>query len=273
MTSIHGAIQNPQSKPTIHEFGPEWTSMAVYKEVLRRMITCEIPQTNGMSHRSWAAHQYLIIRKPTTDVNLGVNFLKVGRWTKFLNDYFEVGAFTAFLSSLTTMNRSQVFTYPIPEKDRHSNGACLISVSYTPSPPIITLVSRATIWAPMGLLDLRFGSLLADQLGAELHWFTHQLQVSGMTSIPALINLGLWPTVKSAKTSVTARILYQYDRIKDKGEHSAFMTRRRYFKKINQAEALRKTKQKLPKFFPMIPDYFFPEDFLEFARETKEKNQ
>lgn len=119
---------------------------------------------------------YLICQRPELiheeTVDGGVSLAEVGftprRWKTFLSHYCDPVDLSTWWWSVKTGNYSQEVGMMAQRHPTHRLGNCFYGVTTRVDPYVVQLISRSTVWAPTGALDLTWGCLLAKKIYDEL---------------------------------------------------------------------------------------------------------
>lgn len=225
-----------------------------------------------LTNQDGIAHQKAGLRVITHDVileidrpDLSIDLSSVGftprRWGTFLQHYFEPGPFSTFYQRTVHGRPAQETGYSCPVNAPHTMGNCLLGLSAHVKPLRISLHSRACVWAPTGLLDLSFASVLARNLqrdlgspSARIVWHIDQLQVNCIKSLPILSELGYVDAIMAGEYNYSpfgTLARYEFEKL-PRTIHSPYKTYRRY---ANKMEKL-KSGIRPSLFTPFLPDEY-----------------
>lgn len=162
------------------------------------MGTWEFDVNNG--DRQFFTNMFIRVNK-ASPLNIGLSNFTPNRWQTFLKDYVEPRSFNQFLYRMThEVKKGQELVYQVPVGQvAHRHGNCLIAVFGSLVPAEITLVSRATLFAPTGVLDLAFGGAVVDALrkatgiNFKLNWQITQAQFCCFRTQPLIEYYNLGP--------------------------------------------------------------------------------
>lgn len=238
------------------------TADEAYVGVIRAFLTNQdgiIVQKAGL--RTYTHDVVIEIDRPDLTMDLSSVGFTPKRWNTFLKHYFEAAPFSTFYQRVVHGRPAQESGYSCPVNAPHTMGNCLIGLSAHTKPLRVSLHSRACIWAPTGLLDLSFASVLAQNLMRDLGqptckivWHIDQLQLNSIKSLPILTHLGLMDDIVAGKYNYSpfgALTKYEFDKL-DRTIHSPYKTYRRYAKKMDKL----KDGIRPPAFTPFLPDDF-----------------
>lgn len=197
---------------TVHEYPG---SLEAYTGHFRRYMD---PDFHPAAFRGVMAYddlQIIRVERPGPTINLGLVDFTPNRWANFVAHYIHRDSFLYFLSKLPTLNPGQQVGYTTPIVAPHSLGNCLMGFTASKrgkGKAILRMVSRTSIWAPTGALDMYLGSLVAWWWGkqisenVEFHWELHQVQMTTWKSLPFMINLAYMDALEDLRrTNPTAQ--------------------------------------------------------------------
>jgi len=238
------------------------TSSEAYFGIIRAFLTNQDGIIQGKAGlRTWAHDVIIKVRKP----DMSIDFSSVGfsprRWGVFLDHYFEAAPFSTFYQRIVHGRPVQEAGYSCPVNAPHTMGNCLLGLTAHTKPLRVSLHSRACVWAPTGLLDLSFASVLVQNLQRDLGsptgsivWHIDQLQLNAIKSLPILYEMGVMPDIIEGKYNYSPfgkLTYYEYHKL-EKTINSPYKTYRRYAKKM---EKLANGERPKP-FSPTLPDNF-----------------
>jgi hypothetical protein len=238
------------------------SSTEAYRGVIMAFLTNQEGLTDGKSGlRAWSRDVIIEITQPDVTIDLSqVGFTK-RRWSVFLEHYFDAAPFSTFYQRTLHGRPAQETGYSCPVNAPHTMGNCLIGLTAHIKPLRIGLHSRACVWAPTGLLDLSFASLLAQNLQRDLGapssrivWHIDQLQVNAIKSLPILSEFGLMDPIAAGEYDYSPfgrLVRYEFEKL-HRTIHSPYKTYRRYAGKM---EKLKSGDRPAP-FIPTLPDRY-----------------
>ncbi len=220
------------------------TSAEAYRGIIETFLTNQEGVVEGCSGlRVWSRNFIIQIKKPDIDISLDKVGFTQKRWSTFLANYFDPMDFSVFYQRTVHASKSQTPGYTCPVKAPHTMGNCLIGLSTQVKPLQVTLHSRACVWAPTGLLDLSFASLLALRLqqdmqtpSATVFWHIDQMQLNVIKCLPIFEALGMMPDIAAGKYNYSpfgALCYKEYYKL-EKTINSPYKTYKRYATKALQ---------------------------------------
>lgn len=237
-------------------------STEAYYGVIQAFLTNQDGIITGRAGlRTWAHDVIIQIDKPDATIDFSSVGFSPRRWGVFLDHYFEASPFSTFYQRVVHGRPVQEAGYSCPVNAPHTMGNCLLGLTAHTKPLRISLHSRACVWAPTGLLDLSFASLLAQNLqrdlgspSAKVIWHIDQLQLNAIKSLPILSEMGVLPDIIAGRYNYSPfgkLTHYEYHKL-GRTIHSPYKTYRRYATKM---EKLQKGDRPKP-FIPTLPETF-----------------
>lgn len=226
----------------------------------------------GPNYRHWSRDVIIEINEPQSELSLAHVGFNPGRWTKFLNEYFNRADFRKFLLFLYERRHvdAQEYAYICSSHARHSLGNCLFGVTVqTGRYPRVHLVSRSCNFVPTGVLDLSLAACIAQYVSkicgvhhTKVVWTINHLQ---MTSWPALyfhLSQGLDPETTLDEEIPFQKSMLEVYRWSKVGylPNLKYMWYARWMSKIKEVDRLRRTHDILQKTIPQIPYSWLPYD-------------
>lgn len=236
------------------------TSEDAYKGVIRAFLTNQDGLIDGRSGlRTWSSDVVIEIFDPTQTIDFSQVGFTPKRWNTFLRHYFEPSGFSTFYQRVVHGKPVQESGYSCPVSAPHTMGNCLLGLAAHSRPLRVSLHSRACVWAPTGLLDLTFASLLTQDLAKDtkskttpkIVWHIDQLQLNAIKSLPILSELGYIEGIVNGDYNYSPfgkLTKYEHDKL-ERTIHSPYKTYRRYAKKMEKLQA----GERPPVFLPELP--------------------
>lgn len=196
------------------------TPMELWKKVLWSFVLdCEgvdpdIMQSSTPSITRFWGHNYILrCKRPcVNDLDLATSGYKLPqRWTRFVKEYLHQEDFLAFTAQFTEVNAWQEAGVQPRVIADHNLGNCLMGTTVggkgkglhgRRQEPHVTLFSRASMFAPVGCLDIAYGSAVAQVLGRvrnidpddiTMTWHISQILMIGWKMLIPMSILGLIP--------------------------------------------------------------------------------
>lgn len=238
------------------------TSTEAYIGVIRAFLTNQDGITDGRSGlRTFSNDVVIQVENPDVTIDLSQVGFTPARWNTFLAHYFEADGFSTFYQRVVHGKAVQQSGYTCPVSAPHTMGNCLIGITAHNKPISVSLHSRACIWAPTGLLDLSFASLVVQNLKNDCRrdvgrvvWHIDQLQINCIKALPAMSEFGFLEDVIAGNYNYSpfGRLAYyEYHKL-EKTIHSPYKTYRRYAGKMEKLQSGDRPKP----YLPVLPDYF-----------------
>lgn len=216
----------------------------------------------------------LIIRQPLAEnFNLGLSGYHFPmRWSKFFYEYTQAEPFSEFLDQSKLLQPFQVSGFTCAVRAKHNLGNCLHAATYRApalgKPGRVTLYSRSSLFAPVGVLDIGFGLSIIKWLEQnsrqrikdgtiELAWVCSQLQ---FMSWKALLPIRMFHLIKNKEDlpdTKTGKMIYSHILDAERGTLPTLRMFARQGRKYVEFEA--EGKFDSPEiFYPEIPDSHRP---------------
>lgn len=170
--TIGSRNENIQVKDTHVTILRATNALDAYRQLIQLFLDegggiTEIYTTNSNSlMRAWFNDIILIVDDIVTPMDLALSgYTFPQRWSKFLREYTDEQEFPAFLKRASKASPWTESGYSVPWNGKHTHGPCITGISVRTADgekkPMISLHSRASMVAPVGVLDLGLASSVA----------------------------------------------------------------------------------------------------------------